>query len=146
MKKGICSLFIILISVLSLSSCEEFISKGFDNETIKKLRSENTSLKIQADRLQTELKQANDIVLTKDVIIFMYDLRHGVERYAASNNGEFPTAQNVTELIKVITPYLPKDFTAENRSLYMETVKSTSKGYIFIANVNAQKIVVSNLI
>jgi len=144
MKKFICCLF--LISVLFLSSCEEFISKGLDNDTIKKLRSENTSLRIQADRLQSELKQANNVVLTKDVIIFMYDLRHGVERYAASNNGEFPTAENANELTKIIIPYLPKDFSIGDRSTYMETVKSTPKGYIFIANVNNQKIVVSNLI
>jgi hypothetical protein len=142
MKKSICSLFV--VALFSLNSCEEIFSKGLDNEAMKKLRTENSSLKIQIDKLQRQIKKDKDEVTTKNLVINMYDLRHAVEKYSQNNQGDYPDAENVTELIKVVKDYLPKDFTID--ATYLETIKSSAKGYIFIANINDQKIVVSNLI
>jgi hypothetical protein len=143
MKKIVCSLFITIIT-LSLVSCEELVSKSFDNETIKKLRTENTSLKVQLDKLQRQLRKDKDEMSAKNLIISMYDLRHAVEKYALNNHNDYPTAENITELNEIVKEYLPKDFTID--LTFLETIKSSSKGYIFIANINDQKIVVSNLI
>lgn len=143
MKKNFCSLLLVLCS-LTLMSCEELVSQGFDSEAMKKLRAENTSLKIQIDKLQRQIKSNKDEVTTKNIIIALYDLRHAVEKYALENKGNYPEAANINELNKIIQPNLPKDFTID--SSYLETIKSTQKGYIFIANINDQKVVVSNLI
>jgi hypothetical protein len=143
MKKSLCSL-IVLVFIFSLNSCEEIFSKGLDNEAMKKLRTENTSLKIQIDKLQRQIKKDKEDVVAKDLIISMYDLRHAVEKYSENNQGDYPDAENVTELIKVVKEYLPKNYVIE--ASYLETIKSSAKGYIFIANINDQKIVVSNLI
>lgn len=143
MKKFFCIISAVLVLFL-LSSCEEIISGSFDNETLKKVRSENTSLRIQIDKLQRQIKEDQEIVLTKDLIISLYDLRHAVEKYALSNRGEYPAAENIKDLIQIVKPSLPKDFSIDYS--YLETVKSSAKGYIFIANINQQKIVVSNLI
>jgi hypothetical protein len=136
--------FIVLIILFSQTSCEELFSKGLDNEAMKKIRTENTSLKIQIDKLQRQIKQDKEEAKVKDLVISMYDLRHAVEKYSQNNQGDYPDAENVTELIKVVKDYLPKDYQID--ASYLETVKSSAKGYIFIANISDQKIVVSNLI
>lgn len=142
MRKSL-SILIVIFSSLSILSCEELISKNFDNENVKKLRAENTSLKIQLDKLQRQMKKDKDDAITKDIIISLYDLRHALEKYALDNNGSYPEAEGLIDLSKVVKSSLPEDFSLE--STYLETVKSTTKGYIFIANVNNKKIVVSNL-
>jgi hypothetical protein len=136
---------LLLIGLLLLNtSCEEIISSFFDSENLKKLRMENTNLRIQIDKLQRKIKEEEEKVLVKDLIISLYDLRHGVEKYSINNRGEYPTAENLKDLISTIKPYLPKNFSMD--STYIETIKSSPKGYIFIANYKEQKIVVSNLI
>ena len=60
MKKNLCSL-IVLVFLFSMNSCEELFSKGFDNEALKKLRTENTSLKIQIDKLQRQIKKDKEV-------------------------------------------------------------------------------------
>lgn len=142
MRKSL-SILIVIFSSLSILSCEELISKNFDNENVKKLRAENTSLKIQLDKLQRQMKKDKDDAITKDIIISLYDLRHALEKYALDNKGSYPEAEGLIDLSKVVKSSLPEDFSLE--STYLETVKSTTKGYIFIANVNNKKIVVSNL-
>jgi hypothetical protein len=143
MKRSICSLIIPVI-LFNLSSCEEIFSKGLDNEAMKKIRTENTGLKIQIDKLQRQIKKDKEEATVKDLVINMYDLRHAVEKYSEDHQGDYPEAENVTELIKIVSEFLPKDFKID--ASYLETIKSSAKGYIFIANINSQKIVVSNLI
>jgi hypothetical protein len=137
------SLLIIISASLSLTGCEEFVSKNFDNENVKKLRAENTSLKIQLDKIQRQVKKDKEDAVTKDIVISLYDLRHALEKYALENNGSYPEAEGLIDLSKIVKSSLPEDFALE--STYLETIKSTTKGYIFIANVNNKKIVVSNL-
>ncbi|MBC7473756.1 MAG: hypothetical protein H7263_05650 [Candidatus Sericytochromatia bacterium] len=143
MKRSIFIIFIIL-SITTLTSCEELFSQGLDTQAFKKLRTENTNLKIQIDKLQRQIKTNSGDVTTKNIIISLYDLRHAVEKYALENKGNYPEAENISDLTKVIKNNLPKDFIIE--SSYLETIKSSTKGYIFIANINDQKVVVSNLI
>lgn len=140
-------IYITLITLTSfcfLSSCEELLSKSLDSDVVKKLRAENTTLKIQLDKMQKQIKGVKDETTLKTLIISLYDLRHAVEKYAIENNGNFPVAENLFDLEKEVKTSLPKDFTVE--SDFLETIKSTQKGYIFIANFNNKKIVVSNLI
>lgn len=137
-------LFVISFIFVFLTSCEEVVSSFFDNDTLKKLRTENTNLRIQLDKLQRQGKDYEQTILVKDLIISMYDLRHAVERYASNNRGEYPNAENLKDLSDIVKQYLPKNYTLD--STYVETIKSSVKGYIFIANIKDQKIVVSNLI
>lgn len=132
------------MTLITQTSCEELFSKGFDNEEIKKVRTENTSLKIQIDKLQRQINRNKGDVELKNLVIALYDMRHAVEKYALENKGSYPEALNINDLNKIIEPNLPKDFAIEQK--YLETVKSTPKGYIFIANFGDQKVVVSNLI
>lgn len=143
MKKSLSSLFII-ITLLTQTSCEEIFSNSIDNQELKKVRTENTALKIQVDKLQRQINKDKDDVTLKNLVIGLYDLRHAVEKYALENKGSYPEALNINELSKIVGSNLPKDFTIDQT--YLETVKSTSKGYIFIANFNDRKVVVSNLI
>lgn len=143
MKKSLYSLLVLVILVTQ-NSCEEIFSKGLDNEALKKIRTENTGLKIQIDKLQRQIKKDKEELTTKELVISMYDLRHAVEKYSQNNQGDYPDAENVTELIKIVKEFLPKDYTID--ASYLETIKSSAKGYIFIANIYDQKIVVSNLI
>src|SRR5688572_2629045 len=109
MKKSLCSLIILTIAFTQVS-CEELLSKTADNEAVKKLRTENTSLKIQIDKLQRQIQKDKGDVVTKELVISMYDLRHAVEKFAQKNNGEYPKAENVTELRKIVGEYLPKGY------------------------------------
>lgn len=143
MKNSLRNLFIIVF-LFSQVSCEELFSKGFDNEEIKKIRTENTGLKIQVDKLQRQINRNKGDVELKNLVIALYDMRHAVEKYALENKGNYPEAKNMTELTKIIEANLPKDFSIQQQ--YLETIKSTTKGYIFIANFGEQKVVVSNLI
>lgn len=143
MKKSLSSLFVVSILVFQ-SSCEEIFSKNFDNQELKKVRTENTALKIQIDKLQRQINGNKDEVTLKNLIIALYDLRHAVEKYALDNKGNYPEALNINDLTKIVEGNLPKDFSIDQN--YLETVKSTPKGYIFIANFNDKKVVVSNLI
>ncbi len=143
MKKSLCSLSIIL-TLFTQNSCEELFSRGFDNQEIKKIRVENTNLKIQVDKLQRQINKNKGEVELKNLVIALYDMRHAVEKYALENKGNYPQALNINELNKIIEINLPKDFSIEQK--YLETVKSSAKGYIFIANYQDQKVVVSNLI
>lgn len=143
MKKSLSSLFIITILFFQ-NSCEELISSTIDDKEMKKVRAENTALKIQIDKLQRQINKDKDKVILKDLIISLYDLRHAVEKYALDNKGNYPEAKNINELSKIIEGNLPKDYTIDQT--YLETIKSTTKGYIFIANFNDRKVVVSNLI
>ncbi|MFN8578552.1 MAG: hypothetical protein U0354_17115 [Candidatus Sericytochromatia bacterium] len=143
MKKSLSSLFIITILIFQ-NSCEELISNNIDNQEMKKVRSENTALKIQIDKLQRQINKDKEQVVLKDLIISLYDLRHAVEKYALDNKGSYPEAKNFNELSKIIEGNLPKDFMIDQT--YIETIKSTTKGYIFIANFDDRKVVVSNLI
>lgn len=134
-----------LITILLINnSCEEILSNFFDSENLKKLRIENTNLRIQIDKLQRKIKENEEKILVKDLVISLYDIRHAVEKYSINNRGEYPVAENLKDLLSIVKPYLPKDFTMD--STYIETIKSSPKGYIFIANYKDQKIVVSNLI
>ncbi|MEK7433941.1 MAG: hypothetical protein AABZ74_12460 [Cyanobacteriota bacterium] len=141
-------IYLVFVSIslllLSFSSCEELISKGMDTDTVKKLRTENSALKVQVDKLQKQIKITKDDVALKALVISLYDLRHAVEKYALENNGNYPTSENLFDLEKEVKSTLPKDFSID--STLLENIKSTSKGYIFIANFNNKKIVVSNLI
>jgi len=143
MKKSLCSLFVLTL-LFSLNSCEELFSQKMETDAVKKMRTENTSLKLQIDKLQRQVKKDKADSVTKELIISMYDLRHAVEKYSQKNNNEYPNAENVTELIKIIKEFLPETYKID--ASYLETIKSSPKGYIFIANINEQKIVVSNLI
>ncbi|MFN8672180.1 MAG: hypothetical protein U0457_08905 [Candidatus Sericytochromatia bacterium] len=135
----------LIITTLSFfTSCEELLSKGFDSDNVKKLRSENNALKIQLDKLQKQIKLAKDENTINSLVISLYDLRHAVEKYALENNGNYPETEDLYALEKEVQPSLPKDFKID--SSFLETIKSTKKGYIFIANFNNKKIVVSNLI
>ena len=142
--KRIYSISLLVVALFTLSSCEEFISKNFDTDTIKKLRIENTNLKIQIDKLQRQIKKDKEENISKDVMISLYDLRHAVEKFALDSKGNYPEAENLNDLIKIVKPSLPENFSLESN--YIETIKSTEKGYIFIVTVNSKKIVVSNLI
>ncbi|GIW21359.1 MAG: hypothetical protein KatS3mg068_0366 [Candidatus Sericytochromatia bacterium] len=134
-----------MITLLLINnSCEEVLSNFFDSENLKKLRIENTNLRIQIDKLQRKIKENEEKILVKDLVISLYDIRHAVEKYSVNNRGEYPVAENLKDLLSIVKPYLPKDFTMD--STYIETIKSSPKGYIFIANYKDQKIVVSNLI
>lgn len=136
---------LLLVGLLLLNtSCEEILSNFFDSENLKKLRIENTNLRIQIDKLQRKIKEEEEKIIVKDLVISLYDLRHAVEKYSVNNRGEYPTAENLKDLVGIIKPYLQKDFIMD--STYIETIKSSPKGYIFIANYKEQKIVVSNLI
>jgi len=137
-------LILLLISPFLLSGCEELISKSFDNETLKKLRSENTNLRIQIDKQQRELKAKEEKIFLSEIMIDLYDLRHAMEKYALSHRGEYPETENLKELTDIVKIYLPKEYSID--ITYLETVRSSAKGYIFIANVNGNKIVISNLI
>lgn len=143
MKKKYITL-LTLLSFCFLSSCEELLSKSLDSDVVKKLRAENTTLKIQLDKMQKQIKIVKDETTLKALVISLYDLRHAVEKHALENNGNYPTAENLFDLEKEVKATLPKDFSLESE--YLETIKSTAKGYIFIANFNNKKIVVSNLI
>lgn len=143
MKKSLRSLLITVI-LLTQTSCEEIFSNSIDNQELKKIRTENTALKIQIDKLQRQINKDKDEATLKNLIIGLYDLRHAVEKYALENKGSYPDALNINELTKIVGNNLPKDFTIDQT--YLETVKSTGKGYIFIANFNDRKVVVSNLI
>lgn len=139
------SIKVLLVGLLLLNtSCEEVLSNFFDSENLKKLKIENTNLRIQVDKLQRKIKDGDDKLIVKDLLISLYDLRHAVEKYSVNNRGEYPLAENLKDLVEIVKPYLPKDYIMN--SAYIENIKSSPKGYIFIANYKDQKIVVSNLI
>ena len=85
MKRTYLVFISISLLLLSFSSCEELISKGMDTDTVKKLRTENSALKVQVDKLQKQIKITKDDVALKALVISLYDLRHAVEKYALEN-------------------------------------------------------------
>lgn len=134
-------IFCILFMALFTLSCEELFGESM---SVTELKKDNTKLQIQVDNLNRELGKAKDEILIKTMIIKLYTLRHALEKYAFDNKGEYPVSTTLQEMEMAISKYLPNQFEVDAN--YMEGAKSSERGYILIATVKDQKIVVSNLI
>jgi len=131
--------------LLSSTGCESI--QNFFNEPQKqreKLHKENNKLKQEVNLLNKQLAQAQAEGVVNKVLVSLYDLRHAVEKYALKNEGKYPVAKNINELQSALKDYLPETFEIE--AIYLETVSSKKVGYIMIASVKGQKIVVSNIL
>ncbi len=111
---------------------------------IEKLQKENRQLKQEAEILREKLARSDAQGVVNQVLVALYDLRHALEKFALQNNGEYPHANNINELQSVLKNYLPDNFEVE--AIYLEKIRSQKRGYIMIANVKGQEIVVSNLL
>jgi 5-hydroxyisourate hydrolase-like protein (transthyretin family) len=131
------------VSLSVLSGCDVLLS-GDDATSVKALKKEKSDLTLQVERLTRENGQLRDENTVQKVMIGLYALRFATERYAASHHGSYPEANSLAELQAIISKNLPANFTMD--TAFLETIRSSDKGYIFIANVRGQKIVVSNLI
>lgn len=132
-----------LLVLLAASGCEELWPTD-PSQSVQVLQKEKAQLTEQVNRLQQENAELKDRSSVQGVTIALYDLRHATERFASIRKGIYPEALGLSELQASIKGYLPESFSLDPTVL--ETIKSTTKGYIFIANVKGQKIVVSNLI
>lgn len=110
---------------------------------VGKMSQENKDLKEQVAYLTREIATYKDELLVKDVTISLLKLQRGVEAYARENGNRYPTASSLVELQTIVANHLPPKF--EINALYIEEVTSKPTGYLIIALVKDQKIVVSNL-
>jgi len=133
--------FFILCTLFCLLSCEGFFGEGM---SVTELKKENAKLQIQVDTLNRELGKTRNELLIKTMIIKLYTIRHALEKYAFDNKGEYPVASTLQEIQAAVSKYLPNQFEVDMN--YLEGAKSSERGYILIATVKEQKIVVSNLI
>ena len=132
----------VLITVLfALYSCEDLFYSG---SSVTEIKQDNAKLQLQVDNLNRELGKLKEEVLVKTMIIKLYTLRHALEKYAFDNKGSYPVAANLQEMEMAINKYLPSQFEIDTN--FLEGAKSSERGYILIATVKNQKIVVSNLI
>ncbi|MBF2053790.1 MAG: hypothetical protein IGS03_10050 [Candidatus Sericytochromatia bacterium] len=111
---------------------------------IEKLQKENQKLEKEVTDLRNRLAQSEAEGVVNKVLVSLYDLRHALEKYALENNGTYPTATNINDLQTRLRKYLPENFEVE--AVYLERIRSQSKGYIMIASVKGREIVVSNLL
>jgi hypothetical protein len=130
-------------ALLTLPGCDVLLG-GDDPTSVKQLKKEKGELSLQVERLTRENGQLRDENTVQKVMIGLYSLRFATERYAAAHHGSYPEAASLTDLQAIVTKNLPGSFALD--TAFLETIKSSDKGYIFIANVRGQKIVVSNLI
>lgn len=117
---------------------------GEESASVKQLKKDKSELSLQVERLTRENGAMRDETSVQKVMIGLYSLRFATERYAAGHHGSFPEANSLTELQGIVAKNLPGTFQLD--TAFLETIRSSEKGYIFIANVRGQKIVVSNLI
>lgn len=111
---------------------------------ITKLQKENQKLEKEVNDLRDRLAKSEAEGVVNKVLVSLYDLRHALEKYALENNGIYPTATNINDLQTRLRKYLPENFEVE--AVYLERIRSQSKGYIMIASVKGREIVVSNLL
>jgi hypothetical protein len=133
----------LLAGLVVLSGCDVLLG-GEDAASVKQLKKEKGDLTLQVERLTRENGQLHDENTVQKVMIGLFSLRFATERYAAAHHGSYPEAASLTELQAIVSKNLPASFSLD--TAFLETIKSSEKGYIFIANVRGQKIVVSNLI
>lgn len=138
-------LWVIALLGLSLSACEQ-VQDAWEapSRQMEKLEKENNKLMQENNKLKEKLAQAEAEGVLNKILVGLYDLRHGLEKYAQQNEGKYPTADNITDLQTRLKNYLPENF--EIDPVYLERVRSQVKGYIMIANVKGREIVVSNLL
>lgn len=129
--------------LVAVAGCDVLLG-GEDAASVKQLKKEKGDLALQVERLTRENGQLHDENTVQKVMIGLYSLRFATERYAAAHHGSYPEAASLTDLQAIVTKNLPANFSLD--AAFLETIKSSDKGYIFIANVRGQKIVVSNLI
>ena len=127
----------------ALPGCDVLLS-GEEAASVEQLKKEKAELTLQVERLTREVGQLRDENTVSKVMIGLYALRFATERYASVRHGVYPEANSLPELQGLIAKNLPANFALD--TAFLETIRSTEKGYIFIANVRGQKIVVSNLI
>ena len=145
MNKKILVLCLGSLLLLSATGCENI--QKFFNEPQKqkeKLVKENRKLKEEINLLNKQLSKAQAEGVVNKVLVSLYDLRHALEKYALKNEGAYPRAQNINELQSALKDYLPESYEIE--AVYLEKVRSKKAGYIMIASVKGQEIVVSNLL
>lgn len=133
-----------LAVAIALTGCDVLFAAGDEATSIQQLKKDKSELSLQVERLTRENGKLRDETTVQKVMIGLYALRFATERYAATHRGSYPEANSLPELQGLVSSSLPKDFALD--SAFLETIRSTDKGYIFIANVRGQKIVVSNLI
>ena len=127
----------------SLAGCDVLMG-GEESASVKQLKKDKSELTLQVEKLTRENGLMRDENSVQKVMIGLYSLRFATERYAAGHHGSYPEANSLTELQGVVSKNLPGNFQMD--TAFLETIRSSDKGYIFIANVRGQKIVVSNLI
>ncbi|PIQ24755.1 hypothetical protein COW36_23560 [bacterium (Candidatus Blackallbacteria) CG17_big_fil_post_rev_8_21_14_2_50_48_46] len=136
---------VVCLLIGSLSGCESFQNLWEQPaRQMEKLQKENRQLRQEVDTLREKLARSDAEGVVNQVLVGLYDLRHGLEKFALQNNGEYPHANNINELQSVLKNYLPEGFSIE--AVYLEKIRSQKRGYIMIANVKGQEIVVSNLL
>lgn len=130
---------------ISISGCEHLQNLWEQPaRQMEKLQKENQQLRQEIETLRQKLAYSEAQGVVNEVLVALYDLRHALEKFALQNNGEYPHANNINELQSVLKNYLPENFSIE--AGYLEKIRSQKRGYIMIANVKGQEIVVSNLL
>lgn len=133
------------LSLLVLPGCENLQAMWEQPaKQMERLQKENRQLRQEVESLREKLGRSDAEGVVNQVLVALYDLRHALEKYALQNNGEYPYANNINELQSILKSYLPESFTIE--AVYLEKIRSQKRGYIMIANVKGQEIVVSNLL
>jgi len=138
---------LLLLGMASLGGCDtSSIQWPWDQQAaqLEKLTRENTKLQKENQDLKDKLTQAEAEGVMNKVVVALYDLRHALEKYAQMNNGQYPVAENLSDMQARLKSYLPENF--ELDQTYLERMRSQVKGYIMIANVKGREIVVSNLL
>lgn len=131
--------------LLAVSGCESLQSLWEQPaKQMERLQKENRQLRQEVEVLREKLARSDAQGVVNEVLVALYDLRHALEKFALQNNGEYPHANNINELQSVLKSYLPENFAIE--AVYLEKIRSQKRGYIMIANVKGQEIVVSNLL
>ncbi|MGE3728299.1 MAG: hypothetical protein AB7I41_22300 [Candidatus Sericytochromatia bacterium] len=130
---------------LLLSGCENLQAMWEQPaKQMERLQKENRQLRQEVESLREKLGRSDAEGVVNQVLVALYDLRHALEKYALQNNGEYPHANNINDLQSILKSYLPESFAVE--AVYLEKIRSQKRGYIMIANVKGQEIVVSNLL
>lgn len=138
---------LLLFGLAGLSACDTgSVQWPWDQQAAEfdKIKRENTKLQKENQDLKEKLAQAEAEGVMNKVVVALYDLRHALEKYAQQNNGQYPVAENLTDMQTRLKSYLPENF--ELDQTYIERMRSQLKGYIMIANVKGREIVVSNLL
>lgn len=138
-------ILLVSLTLLLITGCEQV--DNFFNEPQRqqeKWGKEKKKLQQEIAMLTQQLNQAEAEGVVNKVLVALYDLRHALEKYALKHDGKYPRANNINELQGVLKGYLPDNFEIE--AVYLEKVKAQETGYIMIASVKGQEIVVSNLL